>query len=103
MKVAVIGSGAAAAGVLTGLERFAPAGVDVTVFDIGGKLIAAPAGLLERGHGRRELSPVYRRLRAEHGLAFPPPKSHFGQSLSKLAVEGKPLLWKSEHRGGLTN
>jgi ferredoxin len=103
MKVAVIGSGAAAAGVLAGLEKFAPAGVDITLFDIGQRLVPTPPELVQHGFERTELSRMYRQLHAEHGLAFPPPKSHFGQSLTKLSVEGKPLLWKSEHRGGLTN
>jgi hypothetical protein len=103
MKVAVIGSGAASAGVLAGLERYAPAGIDITVFDIDEGLIGTPPGLRFDGFSREQLSPLYRKLHAEHGMAFPPPKSHFGQSLNKLTVEGKSLLWKSEHRGGLTN
>lgn len=94
MKIAVIGSGAAAAGVLAGLERWAPTGADVTVFDIGERL---------PGDADRSMSEMYRQLHAEHGLAFPPPKSHFGHSLRKLPVADKPTLWKSEHRGGLTN
>ncbi len=103
MKIAVIGSGAAAAGVLAGLERYAPVGIDITVFDIGERLVPVPSGLRQEGFSRRHLSPLYRSLHAQHGLTFPPPKSHFGQSLDKRVVEGKPLLWKSEHRGGLTN
>jgi hypothetical protein len=103
MKVAVIGSGAASAGVLAGLERYAPAGSDITLFDIGERLIPAPSELHDEGFSRSQLSPLYRTLHAKHGLTFPPPKSHFGQSLDKLVVDGKPLLWKSEHRGGLTN
>ncbi|MCW5806590.1 MAG: hypothetical protein KIT31_29775 [Deltaproteobacteria bacterium] len=103
MKVAVIGSGAAAAGVLAGLEHFAPRAVDVTVFDIGHRFGEVPAGLARDGFTRAQMSPLYRRLRAEHGLAFPPPKSHFGETIRKFAVGGKPRLWKSEHRGGLTN
>jgi ferredoxin len=103
MKVAVIGSGAAAAGVLAGLERYAPPGIEITLFDIGQRMIDPPRGLAEDGFTREQLSPLYRTLHAAHGLAFPPPKSHFGQSLTKLVVEDRPLLWKSEHRGGLTN
>jgi choline dehydrogenase-like flavoprotein len=103
VKVAVIGSGAAAAGVLAGLERFAPPGVEITLFDIGERLEEAPPDVARDGYSRAALAPIYHRLHAEHGLTFPPPKSHFGQSLTKLTVEDKPLLWKSEHRGGLTN
>jgi hypothetical protein len=89
--------------VLAGLERYAPAGTEITLFDIGERLIPVPSGLREQGFSRSQLSPLYRTLRAQHGFTFPPPKSHFGQSLDKRAVEGKPLLWNSEHRGGLTN
>ena len=102
MKIAVIGAGAAAAGVLAGIEAWAR-DAHVTVFDIGERLTAASPDLVEHGYRRDDLVPLYRRLRAEHGLAFPPPKSHFGETLTKFSVAGKPTLWKSEHRGGLTN
>ena len=103
MKVAVIGAGAAAAGVLAGLERFGPPGASITVFDVGQRFTETPASIARDGFSRADLSRVYRQLHAAHGLSFPPPKSHFGETLSKFAVEEKPLLWKSEHRGGLTN
>lgn len=103
MKVAVIGSGAAAVGVLAGIERFAPAGVEVSIFDVGERVVPAPPGAEEGRLPRGEMSKIYRRMHAEHGASFPPPKTHFGQSLTKFAVGGRSLLWKSEHRGGLTN
>lgn len=103
MKVAVIGSGAAAAGILAGLERFASGRVEISMFDVSAPLIAAPPGAGDGRLPRSEMSRIYRRVRAEQGTSFPPPKTHFGQSLSKIAVGGRPLLWKSEHRGGLTN
>lgn len=99
----MIGSGAAAAGVLAGLERFAPSGVDITIFDVGERLVSVPPGAGDGTLTRAEMSRIYRLLHAEHGSSFPPPKTHFGQSLAKFAVGGRPLLWKSEHRGGLTN
>lgn len=103
MKVAIVGSGAAATGVLAGLERFAPAGTEVTVFDIGTPVAEPPPGLEDGCVPDAVVADVYRRLREESGGGFPPPKSHFGQSLSRHRVEDRPLLWKSEHRGGLTN
>src|SRR5687768_8568814 len=103
MKVAVIGSGAAAAGVLAGLERFMPARPDIVMFDVGERVVSVPPGAHDGRLPRSEMSKIYHRLHAEHGASFPPPKTHFGQSLSKIAVEGRPLLWRSEHRGGLTN
>lgn len=103
MKVAIVGSGAAAIGVLAGLEQFAPAGAEITVFDLGGQIEPVPALTGDDGFGREDIARIYRRLHAVHGRAFPPPKSHFGQSPAKYPVDGKTLLWKSEHRGGLTN
>src|SRR5688500_17419893 len=102
MEVAVIGSGAAAAGVLAGLERYAP-GARATVFDIGGRLTDPPAGLAARGFTHDQLVPLYRTLHGRHGMVFSPPKSHFGEALTKLDVDDRPMVWKSEHRGGLTN
>lgn len=102
MRIAVVGSGAAASGVLAGIERFAPTGAEVTVLDIGLPMEPhpeAPRGRLDSD----QIAAIYARLRQQLGLSFPPPKSHFGQSLSKYPVDGHPVLWKSEHRGGLTN
>ena len=103
MRIAVVGSGAAAAGVLAGIERFAPPGADITVFDIDAPLIPTLSGSPDGVLTRNDIALVYRQLHANQGSSFPPPKSHFGQSLTKFTVEGEPLLWKSEHRGGLTN
>ncbi|HEU5055257.1 MAG TPA: hypothetical protein VFU21_01975, partial [Kofleriaceae bacterium] len=103
MKVAVIGAGAAAFGVLAGLRRWGPPGAEVSLFDIGKQLGPTPARVESNGFDRAAVSDIYRRLRRESRLAFPPPKSHFGETLAKLEVEGRRRLWKSEHRGGLTN
>ncbi len=102
MKIAVVGGGAAAVGALAGIETWAP-DAHVTVFDVGARLSSPSPDVAEHGFRRESLVPLYRDLRARHGLAFPPPKSHFGETLRKFEVAGKPHLWKSEHRGGLTN
>ena len=103
MKVAVIGSGAAATGVLAGLEKWARPGTEVTVIDVGRELSSPPVKQGDDGFTDDELRDVYGQLWSTHGFTFPPPKSHFGETLSKLKVEERPFLWKSEHRGGLTN
>lgn len=103
MKVAVIGSGAAATGVLAGLERFATSALQITVFDIGKPIHPVPPNAVGGTLSRADISHIYQQLHATHGASFPPPKTHFGQGLSKLDVAGRPLLWNSEHRGGLTN
>lgn len=103
MKVAIIGSGAAATGALAALSEWCPQ-ADVTVFDIG----EVPTGPLETRQAPGTWSEdYYRRLyahvREQHGLTFPPPKTHFGKSLSRLAVDGKARVTESRWRGGLTN
>ncbi len=101
MRIAVIGSGAAAAGLLTGLQRWGPPGMRITVFDAGRRISEPPAAAHEDVDGPyyRE---VYSALHREHGFSFPPPKSHFGDTLPKFPVDDKPRLWKSANYGGLT-
>jgi len=103
VKVAVIGAGAAAFGVLAGVRRWGPPGAEVSLFDIGKELGPTPPRVESHGFDRVAVKGIYRQLRPGHRLAFPPPKSHFGETLAKLEVEDRRRLWKSEHRGGLTN
>jgi choline dehydrogenase-like flavoprotein len=92
MRVAVIGSGMAAAGVLEGLSRAAPS-AEVTLFE------ERPAEDREAPEAHADL---YRRLRRAHGLSFPPPKTHFGDQAERRPVEGWGGIWRSRGRGGLT-
>ena len=103
VKIAVIGAGAAAFGVLAGLRRFGPRDAEISLFDIGKELGPTPARVESHGFDRVAVQGIYRQLRRGNRLAFPPPKSHFGETLAKLEVEDRRRLWKSEHRGGLTN
>ena len=86
-----------------GLEKFAPAGAEVTVFDIGKRMIDTPPHMSDGKMASETIAMIYSRLHGKLGKGFPPPKSHFGQSPTKFSVDGKPRLWKSEHLGGLTN
>lgn len=103
MKVAIIGSGAAAVGVISGLERWAGKTLEITVFDPGKRLDESAGAPAIDGTDVPDMQRIYRQLRAVHGYSVPPPKSRFGRTLAKLEVAGKPLLWHSEHRGGLTS
>lgn len=99
MRIAVVGSGAAAAGVLIGLNDFAGE-ADVTVFerhDPAAEIIS-PNGRLDRATIRS----VQQRLHSEQGRSFPPPKSHFGFVPAKADDMGAGQLWASRNRGGLT-
>lgn len=93
MKVAVIGSGPAAVGVLTALADRCPH-ARVTMFDPGDD-IAPPDG--------NESKPsLYSRIRKRFGLTFPPPKTYFSDVPDKAAVDGKPRVWRARHFGGLS-
>lgn len=101
MKIAVVGAGAAAAGVLSGLRRWAGE-CEISLFDIARTLGDPPKRLVERGFDDQALRDIYDKLREQHRFAFPPPKSHFGETLAKYQVGGAKSLWRSEHHGGLT-
>jgi hypothetical protein len=90
-------------GVLAALAR-AGANVDVTLFEIG----KAPAGPFETAapperwpSGR--LAEIYRHLRRENGFSLLQPKTHFGALSPRYPVNGRDRVWRSVHRGGLTN
>jgi hypothetical protein len=103
MKIAIVGSGAAAAGILLGLERWGPPTTDVTIFDPG-ECIDIPVGAARAdGPDEEYTRALYHRLHADHGYAMPPPKTRFGHTMSKLDVDGQPRFSSSPHRGGLTN
>jgi choline dehydrogenase-like flavoprotein len=102
MKVAVIGSGPAAAGVLIGLKKHAP-DAEVTIFDIGKVPDVNPV------HTRApkewtddEYQDLHAQIKSQFGFAFPPPKTFFGQGLRKhqAGENAKPFI--SEFYGGLS-
>lgn len=102
IKVAVVGGGAAAVGVLRALEEWAPA-ADVTMIDHPPK----PSGPFERATPpdtwtMDDLRSFHRHLRQDYGLKFPPPKTHFGVGPADQEVEGWGRIWASRERGGLT-
>ncbi|BCP51550.1 hypothetical protein K32_01670 [Kaistia sp. 32K] len=99
--IAVIGSGAAAAGVLLACAQRFPSG-SITLMER--RRDDAPP---EPGAGRQS-DPAYWRelyasMRAQAGRKFPPPKTRFGAVAPRLAVEGGGPVWQSRERGGLTN
>ena len=103
-RVAIIGGGAAAVGVLHGLERSAIPS-EVTLFHPHEPL---DSRFLTTVSDDRERSPeyfatLYRHLRQEHGFKFPPPKTHFGAVPHQRPIAGGGRLWDSPALGGLTN
>ena len=103
MKVAILGSGASAIAVLHALQKWAPK-LEVTVFDIGARLDKAMSTSLHPSNWTPDyFKELYLKIKADHGLRFPPPKTHFGESLPRYLVGKSERIFRSELRGGLTN
>ena len=103
-KIAIVGGGAAAAGVLQGLLRSGQR-CDVTIFHPHQRLhLPAPTNIPDYQDRPAEYSrALYRHLRREHGFKFPPPKTLFGASLQRRRTSPSGQLWDSAALGGLTN
>jgi len=102
MKVAIIGSGPAAAGVLIGLTKHAP-DASVTVFDIGKVPDVSPVhDRAPKEWSEDEYEKLHAQIKSQFGFAFPPPKTFFGQGLRKhqAGPNAKPFI--SEFYGGLS-
>jgi len=102
MKIAVIGSGPAAAGVLIGLEKHAPH-ASVTIFDIGKVPDVNPVHTrAPKEWSEDEYQDLHSQIKSQFGFAFPPPKTFFGQGLRKhqAGENAKPFI--SEFYGGLS-
>ena len=100
MRVAVVGAGAAATGVLRGLVEWG-GDCETWLFGLGSQLPAPPDKLVADGFDSNSFRQIYSQLRTKKRFAFPPPKSHFGKILPKHEVAGKRSLWRSSNYGGL--
>ncbi|MGH9946283.1 MAG: hypothetical protein ACRD6X_03695 [Pyrinomonadaceae bacterium] len=102
MKIAIVGSGPAAAGVLIGLHDNAP-DADITIFDIGKIPDVNPVHTrAPKEWSEDEYSDLHSQIKSQFGFAFPPPKTFFGQGLRKhqAGENAKPFI--SEFYGGLS-
>ncbi|MCZ6828607.1 MAG: hypothetical protein O7F73_03305 [Gammaproteobacteria bacterium] len=95
MKLAVIGSGAAAHAVLAEIRRRQP-GATVDVYDA-----AEPESACAVPTDPEHYNAVYRTLKQREGLSFPPPKSHFGTAVDSRPQAQMENNW--QRPGGLTN
>src|SRR4051794_7964222 len=96
LKIAVVGGGAAVAGVLQGIERSAQP-CEVTIFHPNQPLqLPVPTDITD-DHDRptEYFQALYRYLRHEHGFKFPPPKTLFGASPQRHGGLADGLLWDS--------
>jgi ferredoxin len=98
MKVAVIGSGAAALGVLDRLSTLEPV-PDITLVGRSEFIAASPVNLWTR----QRLHAFYKEISFEPGVQFPPPKTNFDLVPKMQNVEDWGRIWDSCGYGGLTN
>jgi choline dehydrogenase-like flavoprotein len=104
LRVAIIGGGAAAAGVLQGLAH-SRTPCEVTLFHPNEPFEAPLQSPIPDDALRPTdyFAALYRYLRQEHGFKFPPPKTHFGVSPRERSTIGGARLWETLTLGGLTN
>jgi hypothetical protein len=95
VKLAVIGSGAAAHAVLAEISRRAP-DASVDVYDATEPVQSVPVPT-----GPTDYDGVYQSLKQREGLSFPPPKSHFGKNVDSRPQAQIENGW--QRPGGLTN
>lgn len=100
-RIAVIGSGVAAAGTLLGIERRFP-GAEVWLFERREPPEFPPLPPLSAEPDSGYLRNLSRLTLQRYGLAFPPPKTYFGVKCPGIEVPGWGRLWESRERGGLT-
>ena len=107
MKVAVIGSGAAAFAAISTI-RARRADCDITVFDRDGEVAAGPlaprlAGIDHRDWTADDYDRVHAAVKAQVGTKFPPPKTNYGKLVPRHDSGVKRVFWHSREPGGLTN
>lgn len=102
-RYAVIGTGAAALGVLEALlEQESLA--EITLIDVAEPTTARiPALDLDSASDIAAFyADLYRELFGRHPRQFPPPKTHLGERIPRHRMSGGQTLYKSEAFGGLT-
>lgn len=102
-RIAIVGSGPAALGVITSLLSRTPA-PNITLFDHG-RPPRAPESPDEMPPAAVEAyyDVLYKEIWSGQRRAFPPPKTHLATSLPKYRIDGKQRILRSESFGGLSN
>jgi len=100
-KIAVIGSGASAAGVVNGLEA---SGVDagITIFSNDRYFRSSPKDRYEPADIEQFYADVYADIK-KTAVSYPPRKTYFGDSVPCQLVDGKARFFRTEMFGGQTN
>ena len=103
MKIAIVGTGAAAFGVAITLKEELSCSDIVTVFDVrraDNNYGDIPTPTVDRA---KTIKRAYNLMRKKHGFQFPPPKFDFELPLKKIESPNGGEIWNGEFFGGLTN
>ena len=100
MKVAIIGSGASAYGVLSAIEAEKNSDIKVTLFEPARKNIDE---LRTLNYDNNSILKIYKIMKRNHKLSFLPAKYYFNDKNDLHKVDGKDCILKSNFIGGLTN
>ncbi|HEY5656738.1 MAG TPA: hypothetical protein VIY27_03015, partial [Myxococcota bacterium] len=100
-KIAIVGSGASAFGVLSGLEASGVA-AETTVFSTDRYLDFEPPARRDSADLARFYAGLYAEIRSG-AQSFPPRKTFFGDPVPCYAVEGEPRIFRTDMFGGQTN
>jgi len=102
-KIAVVGTGPAGFGVLTALLE-QQENYEITVFEIGNGIKKIPFNAeVTKENVREYYDAIYKEIREKFGFKFPPPKTHFAESIPKYLINGEPKIFHSQFFGGLSN
>ncbi|MCH7910563.1 MAG: hypothetical protein IIB38_13230, partial [Candidatus Hydrogenedentes bacterium] len=82
-KIAVIGSGASALGVVSGLLERGYKG-EIIIFDHGVDRDLDPPEKTSLENAEEFYNEIYRKIRKNYPYKFPPPKTHFGNQIPKI-------------------
>ena len=102
-RIAVVGSGAVGYSVLSTLLR-GDHRTELTLFDIGKTIAPEPTLSTDERDSIAELyDQQYRNIWKDQPRKFPPPKTHFSESIAKRGAGPKRSVFESNTLGGLTN
>lgn len=102
MKIAIIGSGAAALAAAHAARR-ANRSCHIDIIEPPSDYVEPPLARKDhRAWTREEFAQLHADIRRACGFGFPPPKTHFGHPIARHAARHK-TVWRSTEPGGLTN
>ena len=102
MKVAVIGTGAAAFAAIHAIAENKPE-QQIHVFDVAAENEPARLATIDhRDWTASDFDEIHQEIKSLVGSGFPPPKTHFAKTIPRFNHEGGRILYKGAEPGGLT-